>query len=345
MQWNTLTPEVKQAIEGLPQWKRDQISEIRFRMGQAVKVTRPTGEELLPLRGGGIPVTEAMLREMIDRATGFSSYALQTEASELFLPLEGGGRLGLCGEADKRNGKICGLKSVSSAVIRIAREKQGIAESRAEQLVHGKEIASALILSPPGGGKTTFLRDLIRCVSEKGVRVSVADERGEISGGKEGRLDLGPTTDVLTGCKKAEAIPRLIRVMNPQVLAVDEIAGEDELQAVRYAAFCGIAVFATAHGESVADLMQRPLYRDVICSGAFEWGIILEQFGVTRMEGLREYVEMDRHRRSGGGIYDGWSGCRSGDWQSNPAAETDTVSAGTYAGRNGTAHATITRAV
>ena len=71
------------------------------------------------------------------------------------------------------------------------------------------------------------------------------------------QMDLGPSTDVLTGCPKAQAMEMLIRVMNPQVLAVDELAGQKEIQMAQEAANCGIALFATAHGDSPETLLRR----------------------------------------------------------------------------------------
>ncbi|MFQ7794662.1 MAG: stage III sporulation protein AB, partial [Evtepia gabavorous] len=132
--------------------------------------------------------------------------------------------------------------------------------------------------SPPGLGKTTQLRDLIRCVSlGEGVRprrVGVADERGELGAGAL-RRHLGPRTDVLENCPKAAALLMLLRGMAPQVLAVDEITAPEDLRAIQEAAGCGVTLLATAHGGSWEELRLRPLYRELLDQGIFRTFVVL----------------------------------------------------------------------
>ena len=146
------------------------------------------------------------------------------------------------------------------------------------QLAEGGELSNTLILSPPGLGKTTLLRDLIRCVSlGEGVRprrVGVADERGELGAGAL-RRHLGPRTDVLENCPKAAALLMLLRGMAPQVLAVDEITAPEDLRAIQEAAGCGVTLLATAHGGSWEELRLRPLYRELLDQGIFRTFVVL----------------------------------------------------------------------
>lgn len=198
-----------------------------------------------------------------------------------------------------------------------------------------------MIVSPPGSGKTTFLRDLIRCVSLRGFRVSVVDERRELAAVRDGvpQLDLGPTTDILTGCPKAEAISLLVRVMNPQVLALDELAGERELVLAREAAYCGISLFATAHGDGLPSLLARPGYRSLLASGAFQWCITLRTYDSVEMERLGNYAEDHGSLLCNGGVADEWLGSPTGN---EPAASSQTTAQagiGIDAGRDGTSYA------
>ena len=136
-------------------------------------------------------------------------------------------------------------------------------------------------------GKTTLLRDLIRCLST-GVwinpkRVGVADERGELGVGSL-RAFLGPRVDVLAYCPKAAALRMLLRGMSPQVLAADEITDPQDIRAMEQAAGCGVTLLATAHGGSLEDLRRRPLYRELLDAGIFQAFVFL-----TRQGGKRHY--------------------------------------------------------
>lgn len=341
MELKILPPELEQAFLRLPIKRKTAVMELRFRLGAPVKLVFPWGEELLMLGQTPIPVTDRLLKTLVDRATGFSPYALRGEEAGLFLPLEDGCRLGLCGEAVMQEGRIKGIRHVSSAVIRLAREKKGIAETQADRLIESGSVQSALIVSPPGRGKTTFLRDLIRCVSTRGFRVSVVDERRELAAVREGRtqLDVGPTTDVLSLCPKAQAIPLLVRVMTPQVLALDELSGVEELRMAREAAFCGVALFATAHGDSLNSLRARPGYGSLLEAGAFQWCITLENFDSVRMERLERHGKTDGSLYGDSGVFDGRLGRKTGYGAAAHAAAAASVGLGADAGRNGTEYA------
>lgn len=347
MELNTLTPEVQRALNRLPPKRLGQVSELRFRIGAPVKLVFPWGEELLMDGQQPIPVTDRLLKELVDRATGFSPYALRGEESGLYLPLEHGCRMGLCGEVVLQNGTLSGIRHLSSIVIRLAREYKGVAESAADRLIQNGTVQSALIVSPPGRGKTTFLRDLIRSVSVRGYRVSVVDERRELAAAKNGvpQLDLGPSTDVLTGCPKPEAMELLVRVMNPQVLAIDELASQRELALAQEASYCGVALFATAHGDSLASLLARPGYRRLLESGAFRWCITLRTYDSVRMERLGSYAEDRGSLLCNGGVADERLGRPAGNEPAAAAQTSAAAGAGTDAGRNGAAYALCGRAV
>ncbi len=341
MEQKTLTPELAAALEHLPDKRRNAVQELRLRQGGPVKAVFPWGEELLTAGGRAIPVTETLLRELLDRATGCSPYTLRQEEAELFLPLEGGGRMGLCGEAVVREGRLRGLRHISSMAIRFARQYPGVAAEAARVLTAHGDVRSALIVSPPGRGKTTFLRDLVRLVSERGWRVSVADERRELAAAHQGvpQLDLGPCTDVLTGCPKAQAMGLLIRTMNPQVLAVDELASQAEVDMALEAASCGVRLFATAHGDGLSTMRRRPGYRELLESGAFDWCITLKGFGTVQMERLGSNAEDRGSLFGGGGVYDGRLGGTPGNAAAASAAETASAGPGADAGGNGAAYA------
>ena len=141
---------------------------------------------------------------------------------------------------------------------------------------------STLILSPPGAGKTTLLREIVRRLSGEAVRVAVADERGELAGAWDGApaFELGPCADVLTGAPKAAAALMLVRAMNPQVLAMDEIGGGAETDALLRTAGCGVKLLAAAHGERGTPLPAA--CRDLVRAGVFSRLVWIERAGGRR---------------------------------------------------------------
>ncbi|MBQ3071664.1 MAG: stage III sporulation protein AB, partial [Oscillospiraceae bacterium] len=201
--------------------------EVRLRCGQPLAVI-VDGEELVC---EGEPVEAAELRELLARAARYSVHSYEEDLCRGFLPLEGGHRLGLCGTLAKNHGAVVGFRAISSVCIRIAREFPGISEPVFSKICAGRCCKSTLIVAPPGIGKTTFLRDLIRLCSTNGFRVGVADERSELAALRGGipQFALGPRTDVIEGTDKADAAMRLIRTMSPQIIAMDEITEERDL--------------------------------------------------------------------------------------------------------------------
>ena len=194
-----------------------------------------------------------------------------------------------------RLAELRGLRRLSSAAVRVARQAVGAARPVSDRLLRREgTLYSTLILAPPGAGKTTLLRDLSRAASDgEGMtphRVGVADERGEVAALWNGRpqLEVGARTDVLEGCPKALALMLLLRAMNPQVLAADEITAPEDVRALISAAGCGAALLATAHGWDRRDLEERPLYRELMAAGVFRRLVLIRREGDRRRYEVEE---------------------------------------------------------
>ena len=264
--------ELRASVLDLPDSRKWEAEELRLRVGYPLFVTGAEGEWEVP---GGPAVRGTNLWTVLELASQSSVHTVLDRLQSGFVTVRGGHRIGLCGTVRTEGGRITGFGALTSLNIRIAHEIRGSAHAVAPRLMGPDGLESALILAPPGGGKTTLLRDLIRCLSDgDGVpvhRVGVADERGELAGIWEGtaQMELGRHTDVLDGGPKAETLLMLLRGMNPQVLVADEITHPADVEALTQAAGCGVALLATAHGSSVKDISLRPVYRQLLRRNIF----------------------------------------------------------------------------
>ena len=275
--WSRLDSEQKAAAE-----------EIRLRCGRPVTVLA-AGEELRLWEE--TCVTQEDLEQICDRVTGYARYLAAETLRQGYLTAEGGFRIGVCGTAVMEQGAVKDLRSISSLAIRISRPALALAEPLLPRLYPEGRLKSTLILSPPGLGKTTLLRDLIRALSDgcgamPPLRVAVADERGELAVMYNGlpQMDVGRSTDVLDGCPKALAIPMLLRSADPQVIAVDEITQRQDVAAMADAAHCGVTLLATVHAGSAEELQKKPLFRQLLQLGVFETSVT-----ITAEQGRRLY--------------------------------------------------------
>lgn len=268
-----LPTELRKCCLEAPPEILNEAEELRLRVGQPPgAVVR--GEQKLLSSDRIVTAPEIQLTVEIATRASMHSYGDSIRAG--YITAEGGCRLGLCGTAVTEGEQIGAIRRLTSLCIRIPREKKGCADDIFPRLLEGG-FGSTLIISPPGGGKTTLLRELIRLLSLKGYRVSLADERGEVAGVFEGRpcFDLGPATDILTGAPKAVAAGMLLRAMAPQVLAFDEITETKDVKAAFLASNCGVELLATAHAGGTEDLRRRPLYRELLEGGVFKRTVII----------------------------------------------------------------------
>ncbi|MBQ7713964.1 MAG: stage III sporulation protein AA [Oscillospiraceae bacterium] len=282
-----LPPRLRRLAMELPDARKERAEELRLRVRTPLTVLTPEGELSV---ADDAPVTADDLERVVAGVTEYSRYASAEALRQGFLPVRGGFRIGVCGTAVLRDGAVCGVKDFSSLAIRIVRERVGLGAALAPRLFDGAgRFRSTLILSPPGGGKTTLLRDLIRCLSlgsgtHRALRVAVIDERSELAVSCQGvpQTELGNHTDVLDGCPKALGIPMVLRAMSPQVIAVDEIASREDVAAMCAAANCGVGLLATIHALGVAELARKPLWRELLAAGVFERAVVIGNDGGTR---------------------------------------------------------------
>lgn len=267
---------------------RETAEEIRLRVGRPPSVLLPDGE--LQMQGDAVSIRD--IESVMEVATQASVHSASGSMRNGYITTSGGYRVGICGTGVIKNTDVVGIRNISSLSIRIPREVRTAGEGVLKPLCPNGVFESAVIISPPGMGKTTLLRDVVRRISdgdaENGIaahRVALADERGEVAAMFEGRaqMDVGCRTDVMDGCPKAQAIIMLLRAMNPQVIAVDEITAAEDIRAMSSAANCGVALLATAHASSAEDLLSRPLYRQLMQESIFKRAVIIQRIAGERV--------------------------------------------------------------
>ena len=260
-----------------------EAEELRMRIGHPLMLLRGQKEYPLP----GEVISEGELMRTLEKATGASLHTAAPALARGFISYRGL-RIGVCGTAVVQDGLIRGFRNYTSLSIRIFRECRGICDRILNEL-ESMQAGNLLILSPPGGGKTTALREMIRCLSKRGTRVGLVDERWEIAGAELGReqFDLGSHCDVISGVPKAEGSMMLLRGMNPELIAMDEITQKEDISAIREIIGCGVRLIATAHAAEPEDLLHRPVYRAIMDEHLFAYAVQIRQDGAERSYHLR----------------------------------------------------------
>lgn len=270
----------------LPHWMRQEVDEFgrEYLQELRIRIGRPP---LLILKLGSRNLSKSASKDdvafVVNAASEYSPWAAKTLGNG-FLTAPGGHRIGVCGVTTTSDGKIRGISLPTSLCIRVARDFEGIA-AKAD-----RETGSILIIGPPGSGKTTLMRDLIRMKSNSGQgSVCVVDEREELFPLYKGQscFDAGVHTDILSGCVKADGIDAVLRSMNPAWIAVDEITCKTDCDALLQAGWCGVSLMATAHASSMYDLKTRPVYKPLLESGLFATVLILRKDKTWTLERMQ----------------------------------------------------------
>lgn len=233
-------------------------------------------------------ISQTEIEEMLNYMSGYSLYALEEELCQGYFTMSGGHRVGITGRTSRKTvggkGGVNGIFDISGMNIRIAHEKKGCSKQLIPYIRNGDSIYNTLFLAPPGIGKTTFLRDSIRLLStgdenHPGMKVAVVDERSEIAACYRGvpQNDLGLRVDVLDNCPKVQGMQMLLRTMSPQIIAVDELGGEKEFEAVFQILHSGSKLLGTLHAENMEELMAKPYMKKLFLQKVIGRYIVLEK--------------------------------------------------------------------
>jgi stage III sporulation protein AA len=293
-----LPERIRRSILGLPGDVRERLEEIRIRLGRPLQVYAGGRDGFVNLEGQmasdpqkGHRIEEEDVSQTLNLITHSSLYVLEEELRRGYITIPGGHRVGIAGRALLNGqGQVRSMKEITAFNIRIARDVRQASAQLAPLLIDSASyrLYNTLLISPPQCGKTTLLRDLVRRLSYgelhkrlPGLKVGVVDERSEIAASWRGlpQHDLGPRTDVLDACPKAEGMQMLIRSMSPDVLVTDEIGRPEDGQALLEAIYAGVHVITSAHGFGMHDVRRRPVLQQLFEQGAFARYIVLSRRG------------------------------------------------------------------
>lgn len=241
------------------------LQEIRLRINRPLLMVYKNQEYYLETEGtltksakDPFIVTAGEIRETMEYISNYSLYAYEEELRQGFITIQGGHRIGVAGKVILEKNMVKSIKHISFVNIRFAHEVKGCSRAVLPYIQNGQDIYHTLIISPPRCGKTTLLRDIILNLSDRRT-IGVVDERSEIGACYMGipQNDLGPRTDILDCCPKAEGMMMLIRSMAPEIVAVDEIGTREDLKAMEQVIHCGCKIIATIHGDTVSDILEK----------------------------------------------------------------------------------------
>jgi len=274
----------------------EKLSEIRIRKDKKI-VVNILGK-LYYLSDNGITSnydlaitgTTQIIEEIVKRASEHSFYAYANQIKQSFITVVGGIRIGISGEVVYENNNVKTIKNINSLNIRISHQVFGCGEEVLPYIL-SDGFLNTLIISPPGCGKTTLIRDILQLLTKKKYcfNILLIDERYEIGSSYNGsvQLDVGEFTDVISGCSKHYGFEYGVRSLSPDIVVTDEVYSKKDLEAIENVASAGVKILTSVHGNSIEDLKMKENFLKVLQNKVFKRFIVLSsRKGPGTIEGI-----------------------------------------------------------
>lgn len=255
--------------------KFNALEEIRIRANRPIVLKFSDTEKLI----SSTTTTEEII-SCLQLICENSIYSYQNQITEGFVTVKGGHRVGITGSCVFENGKVININNVYSLNFRIAKQIIGSGNKILKYIINttNNTIYNTLIISSPGAGKTTVLRDIVRQLASR-IDIGIVDERGEIAALYKGipQNDVGIKTDIVENVSKSIGMKMLVRSMSPKVIVADEIGNEQDIDAINYAICSGCKGIFTAHGYNFEDININFTLKRLINIRVFERLIFLDE--------------------------------------------------------------------
>lgn len=272
--------EIGQLIQNnIEQFEMNELEEIRIRVSKPIILKLANREKIINYK-----VSTQDILKILENITENSLYSYQKQICSGYISLKGGHRVGITGNVVMEDKKVININYIYSLNFRIAKQVLGAADYIKEKVIENNNIYNTLIVSPPGAGKTTILRDLIRQIS-KNKTIGVVDERGEIAAmyKNEPQNDMGLKVDILSNVSKDIGIRMLVRSMAPDIICADEIGTKNDVEAIKYAVTSGVKGIFTAHGNNIESIKNSPILKELIEIKLIDRIIFLDKYNRNKI--------------------------------------------------------------